>query len=140
MHISSNLKYLRSKRGLTQANLAEYLAKTSAAISDYEKGKATPPLEVALRLCELFKISLDDFAVKDLRKEDILEQEGILLEKDTAYKSRFGEAQKQLQTLERLNELMGLRLAELEREIRENAPALARRLGLELKEESGPEE
>ena len=134
MYIPTNLKYLRGKRGLTQVELAKKLEKTSAAISDYEKGKSTPPMEVAFRICALFNISLDDFARRDLQKEDILEQEGILLEKDTAYKSKYGEALKQIQTLERINQLMGQRLAELEREIRENAPALARRLGLEVEE------
>jgi len=131
MYISSNLKYLRGKRGLTQANLARTLEKTSAAISDYEKGKSTPPLGVALRICALFNIALDDFARKDIQKEDILEQEGILLDKDAAYESRFGGSRKHVQAMEQLNKLMGQRLAELEREIREHAPALALRLGLE---------
>lgn len=131
MYIPTNLKYLRGKRGLTQVGLAKKLEKTSAAISDYEKGKSTPPMEVAFRICELFGITLDDFARRDLQKEDILEEEGILLEKDTVYKSRYGEAQKHIKTLERINQLMGQRLAELEREIREHAPALALRLGLE---------
>ncbi len=135
MYIPANLKYLRSKRGLTQAGLAKKLEKTSAAISDYEKGKSTPPMEVAFRICELFNISLDDFARRDLRKEDILEEEGIVMEKDMAYKSRYGDARKQIQTLERMNQLMEQRLAELEREIREQAPALARRLGLDAGEE-----
>ncbi len=139
MYIPSNLKYLRSRHGLTQADLAGRLEKTSAAISDYEKGKSTPPMEVAFRICEMFNISLDDFARRDLQKEDILEQEGIVLEKDTAYKSKYGEARKQIQAMEQLNHLMGLRLAELEREIREQAPALARRLGLEQEEEEAPE-
>ena len=130
MYTPSNLKYLRSKRGLTQAHLAGKLEKTSAAISDYEKGKSTPPLAVALRICALFNITLDDFARRDLQREDILEQEGIILEKDTAYESKFGEARKQIQTLEQLNRLMGQRLAELEREIREHAPAQARRMDL----------
>ena len=131
MYISTNLKYLRGKRGMTQVGLAEKLDKTSAAVSDYEKGKSTPPMEVAFRICELFNITLDDFARRDLQKEDILAQEGIMLEKDTAYKSKYSQAREQLQTLERLNKLMTQRLAELEREIREHAPALALRLGLE---------
>lgn len=138
MHIASNLKYLRGKRGMTQVELARELEKTSAAISDYEKGKSTPPMEVAFRICNLFNITLDDFARKDLRKEDILQQEGILLEKDTAYRSKYGDTQKELRTMERLNQLMGQRLAELEREIREQAPTLAQRLGLDQKEEEAP--
>lgn len=136
MHIASNLKYLRGKRGMTQVELVRELEKTSAAISDYEKGKSTPPMEVAFRICNLFNITLDDFARKDLRKEDILQQEGILLEKDTAYRSKYGDTQKELRTMERLNQLMGQRLAELEREIREQAPSLAQRLGLDQEEEA----
>lgn len=136
MYISSNLKYLRSKRGLTQTGLAEKLGKTSAAISDYEKGKSTPPMEVAFRISELFGITIDDFARKDLQKEDILFQAGVSLvqESEGRYtRIEIIRLEERIQTLERLNELQEQRLADLEWMIRKHAPELAKEIGL-LKE------
>jgi DNA-binding XRE family transcriptional regulator len=131
MHIASNIKYLRTRNGLTQAELANELEKTSAAISDYEKGKSIPPLDVAYRICEFFQIKIDDLVRKDLRKEHILTEEGIQPGKESQYHTEYEQLKKQLQTQERLTQLQDQRLAELEREIREQAPELARRLGLD---------
>ena len=131
MHIASNIKYLRTRNGLTQAELANELEKTSAAISDYEKGKSIPPLDVAYRICEFFQIKIDDLVRKDLRKEHILTEEGIQPDKESQYHTEYEQLKKQLQTQERLTQLQDQRLAELEREIREQAPELARRLGLD---------
>ncbi len=127
MHVAANVKHLRNKRGLTQSGLAKELEKTTAAISDYEKGKATPPLEVALRISRFFKVTLDDLVGKDLRREDMLIQEG----RQTHYRTDLEQTRKQLETQERVNQLLEQRLAELEREIREQAPELAARLGLD---------
>ena len=131
MHIASNIKYLRSRKGLTQADLAAELEKTSAAISDYEKGKSIPPLDVAYRICRFFNVTIDELVQRDLRKDDILAQEGINPYPESDYQHKYEQTLQQLRTLERLSKLQEQRLAELEREIREHAPALAKRLGLE---------
>lgn len=131
MHLASNIRFLRTRRGLTQTDLAGELEKTSAAISDYEKGKSVPPLEVALRISQFFQVSIDDLVKKDLRREDILSTSGIAFEPASDYQSQYEQVRKQLQTQERMTQLLEQRLTELEREIREQAPALARRLGLE---------
>jgi transcriptional regulator with XRE-family HTH domain len=131
MYLSSNIKYLRTKKGLTQIELAKELEKTSAAISDYEKGKSIPPMDVAFRISRFFEVSIDDLVNKNLRKEDILTQEGIMPYSEATYQAKYEQLLKQLQTKERLTELLEHRLAELEREIREQAPGLAKRLGLE---------
>ena len=131
MYIASNVKYLRTKNGLTQTELAKALEKTSAAISDYEKGKATPPLDVAFRIAHFFKIKIDDLVGKDLPKEDILAREGITSYSEAHFQAKYEGLLKELQILQRLTKLQDQRLAELEREIREHAPELARRLRIE---------
>lgn len=107
---------------MKQNELAKKLEKTNAAISDYEKGKSTPPIEVALKLCEIFDVDLNTLVLKDFKKEKI--------EQTTAGTSNQ-QLTSNIETLERINQLQEQRLAELEREIKEQAPALAERLGLE---------
>jgi transcriptional regulator with XRE-family HTH domain len=130
LHLAANIKYLRTEKGLKQSDLANTLGKTSAAISDYEKGKVLPPLDVIYRICQYFKVGIDDLVTRDLRKADILSDAGILQDPAADYQSRYEQARERLELLERVNQLQEQRLAELEREIREQAPELARRLGL----------
>ncbi len=130
MFIASNIKYLRAQKGLTQSQLAKKLEKTSAAVSDYEKGKSIPPLDVVYRMCEFFEVNIDHLVRTDLQKEDILSKEGLSNSSPSKLKSDYKKLQQDLQTLQRLARLQDQRLAELEREIREHAPELARRLGL----------
>ena len=131
MHFSSNIKYLRTKKGLTQAGLAKELEKTSAAVSDYEKGKSLPPLDVAYRISRFFNVTIDDLVNKDLRKEELLQKEGLGEDRASRLQAEFDNLQKLLHTQERLTTLQEQRLRELEREIREHAPALAKRLELD---------
>ena len=131
MYISSNIKYLRTKKGLTQAGLAKELEKTSAAVSDYEKGKSLPPLDVAHRISRFFHVTIDDLVNKDLQKEELLQEEGLGQDRASSLQAEFNSLQKLLHTQERLTNLQEQRLRELEREIREHAPALAKRLGLD---------
>lgn len=136
MYISKNVKYLRNKIGLTQRQLADKIGKTNAAVSEYEKGKATPPIEVALKLCELFDLSLDEFATKDLQKLEIINEGNTAVVKEevvnyiTEYRDLQAHLEKQNKTLERLNDLLELRLKNLEDQIRKHAPTLAKELGL----------
>ena len=130
LHLSANIKYLRTQKGLKQTDLAKTLGKTSAAISDYEKGKALPPLDVVYQIGQHFGVGIEDLVTRDLRKADILSDAGILQDPAADYQSRYESALERLELLERVNQLQEQRLTELEREIRERAPELARRLGL----------
>jgi len=130
MHLSNNIKTLRKRQGLTQEDLSRALEKTKATISDYEKGKSTPPLEVALQLCDIFQVDLNSLVLRDLSKEALAGAPGPL-SPPVDYRSQYEALQKQIQALERVNHLQEQRLADLERMIRKYAPELARELGLE---------
>ena len=56
----SNLKYYRTKKGLTQKELAEEIGYTEKSVSKWEKGKGLPTAEMLIRLSELFGISVDE--------------------------------------------------------------------------------
>jgi len=130
MHIADNIKFLRKRVGLTQNELAVKIGKVPVTISDYEKGKSLPPLDVAHRISRFFNVTIDDLVNKDLRKEELLQEEGLGEDRASRLQAEFDSLQKLLHTQERLTTLQEQRLRELEREIREHAPALAKRLEL----------
>lgn len=71
MKFGSNLKCLRKKTGLNQADLAEIIGKKKSAISYYESGTGFPDLSIAKQISDYFGISLDDLIQKDLSQKDI---------------------------------------------------------------------
>ncbi len=58
--IISKLKDYRTKRGLTQAQLAETLGVTRQTIIAIEQGKYQPTLHLAYRAARLFKVAIED--------------------------------------------------------------------------------
>ncbi len=57
---SENLKYYRTKLCLTQRQLAKHIGYTEKSVSKWENGNGLPPMEMLLKLADLFKISLDE--------------------------------------------------------------------------------
>lgn len=68
--IGKNVNFLRKSAGITQTKLAELINKTTPTISDYEKGRSLPPIDVILELCRIFNVNIDEFVNKDLTVED----------------------------------------------------------------------
>lgn len=126
MYIADNIRFLRRSKGMRQGDLAKILKKHSVSISDYEKGKSVPPIEVALQLCRIFEVDLNNLVMADLGKVGLSQAQ----ERSESYRTETN-MQREYELLQRLSHLQEQRLAELEREIREHAPGLAKRLGLE---------
>ena len=57
--IGKNLQAIRKSNGFTQEKLAEEIDVSVRYISDIEQDRAKPSYEVLIRICNLFKISLD---------------------------------------------------------------------------------
>jgi DNA-binding XRE family transcriptional regulator len=70
MYISNNIKYLRLKSGHNQNELGRALGKTGNAIAAYENGKNTPPIEACIKICELYKVGLNDLVFEDLSQAE----------------------------------------------------------------------
>ena len=51
----------RKKKNLTQSQLAEKLNITDRAVSKWETGRAMPDSSLMLDLCNILKISVNDF-------------------------------------------------------------------------------
>jgi transcriptional regulator with XRE-family HTH domain len=66
MFLSTNIKFLRKRRMLTQMDLAETLNTKRSSINNYENGTAVPPVNVLISLSDLFNISIDTLVRMDL--------------------------------------------------------------------------
>lgn len=59
MFISSNLKVLRKRRGITQDDLATILNTKRPTLNNYENQVAVPPVEMLIKMSGYFGISID---------------------------------------------------------------------------------
>ncbi len=54
---------LRARQGMTQRQLASILGHTSCTyVSDLERGKRQPGIDLAVKISEIFNVSLDKLA------------------------------------------------------------------------------
>lgn len=68
MHVNKNIKFLRTRAGWTQKELAEKIGLKQPVIGAYEEERAMPPLNCLLEISDLFKVSIDALSRKDLSK------------------------------------------------------------------------
>ncbi len=68
MYVNKNLKFLRTRAGLTQKQFAEKIGLKQSAIGSYEEERAVPPLDCLLEISDLYKVSMDALSRKDLSK------------------------------------------------------------------------
>lgn len=59
MKLKENLRFLRRKAGLTQAELAKKLHVQQYNISDYEIGRIEPNIQTLIKLADVFNVSID---------------------------------------------------------------------------------
>ena len=59
MKLKDNLKFLRRKAGLTQAELAKKMHLKQYNISDYEIGRIEPNIAKLVHFADIFNVSLD---------------------------------------------------------------------------------
>ena len=66
MYFTSNIKFLRKRKGRTQDEVAVSLNLKRSTLSGYENGIAEPDIETLVRLFALYGLSADD--VFDIKK------------------------------------------------------------------------
>lgn len=57
--IAKNLIELRTKKNMTQSELAEKLNYTDKSVSKWERGETTPPIDVLKDIADLYGVTLD---------------------------------------------------------------------------------
>lgn len=67
---AENIRILRTERGKSQQDLANYLQITRQAYSYYENGKRQPDYETLLKLGEYFNITIDELLNDDMSDRD----------------------------------------------------------------------
>jgi len=79
MYIGKNIRYLRSKQGYSQEDLAAYLGyKSYTTITKWESGVSEPTLKTTNRIAEFFHISVNELCYTDIENE-----ESVLTKRDT---------------------------------------------------------
>ncbi|WP_169275853.1 helix-turn-helix transcriptional regulator [Bifidobacterium moraviense] len=73
MSFRTNLQYLRSRRNMTQEQLAMLLGVSRQAISKWESEKAYPEMDKLLAICDLFGCTLDDLVLGDVSRPTTVE-------------------------------------------------------------------
>ena len=65
-YFSTNLKFLRREKGVTQEGLAEVLCIKRPVIGSYEEKRAEPSMELMNKMSDFFNVSVDELFNRDL--------------------------------------------------------------------------
>ena len=78
MDIGQAIKELRTKRGMTQEQLADSVGMSINAISSWELGKTIPPKATIEKLCRAFGIPVSYMLMAAIEEQDIPEEKRVL--------------------------------------------------------------
>src|ERR1700760_1527002 len=67
--ISSNIKFLRKKRGLTQQQFADQVGIKRSLVGAYEEERAEPKYDLLKVIAAFFEISIDDFIKEEINEK-----------------------------------------------------------------------
>ena len=98
LSLPSNISRLRKEHSMTQEQLAEALGVTFAAVSKWERGVATPELNLIAEMADLFGVSLDALVGFEVLNggADALEKRIHDLQRQKKYEEAIIEAEKAL--------------------------------------------
>ncbi len=65
---SDNIRFLRSKKNLSQQSFADNLGMSRVRYSKYEDGRSEPPYEILISISKFFNVSIDLLLTLDIRK------------------------------------------------------------------------
>ncbi len=73
-YLSSNIRYLRRKNGLNQAELSRNFGKKQNTVGNWENGVSEPSIKELVSLSQIFMVGMEDLVNRDLELRD--NQEG----------------------------------------------------------------
>ena len=74
--LSTNLKFLRKQKGITQVDLSSHLGLTRSLVGAYEEGRAEPKLSTLQLLSTYFNVSIDALVSESLSGDQSSRQSG----------------------------------------------------------------
>ncbi|HEY0744810.1 MAG TPA: helix-turn-helix transcriptional regulator [Chryseosolibacter sp.] len=80
--IGSNIKKIRTTKGLSQQAFSELFGLTRGNISSYEENRAEPRIETVIQIANYFNIPLNQFITQNLSIHEILKYNGDKLIED----------------------------------------------------------
>ncbi len=66
MTVGQKISYLRSRKSLTQEDLAEILEVSRQSVSKWEMDQSVPHIDKIVKLCDLFSVSVDNLLREDI--------------------------------------------------------------------------
>lgn len=70
MSVSSSIKYLREKNGMTQEQLAEKLDVARSAVTQWERGWSNPRMGMIQKIAGVFSVSVSEIVSEDIHVPD----------------------------------------------------------------------
>ena len=85
-YFSTNLKFLREEKKLSQNKLAEMAKVNQTTIMRWESGEMSPSLDNIYDIANVLNISVADLTGKNLRKDEVeFDELGLLFDKNKKY-------------------------------------------------------
>ena len=112
MCLGENIRFLRTKKGYSQDDIASKLGcKSFTTIQKWESGVSEPPLKALKKLSEIFNIDMNDLATKKLSTDTnndnnvyYLDVGGIVIEVNSAKQEQTEAAKRILAYCNKLND------------------------------------
>ena len=76
---SRNLSVLRHRSGMTQLELAEKLNYSDKSISKWERGEGLPDLPVAMKIADLFGVSVNDLVSEKIPRKFLISRNKVII-------------------------------------------------------------
>lgn len=90
MCLGENIRFLRTKKGYSQDDIANKLGyKSFTTIQKWESGVSEPPLKALKKLAEIFNIDMNDLATKKLSTDTSSDNDVYYLDDDARDMAQF---------------------------------------------------
>lgn len=90
MCLGENIRFLRTKKGYSQDDIANKLGyKSFTTIQKWESGVSEPPLKALKKLSEIFNIDMNDLATKKLSTDTSSNNDVYYLDDDARDMAQF---------------------------------------------------
>ena len=90
MCLGENIRFLRTKKGSSQDDIANKLGyKSFTTIQKWESGVSEPPLKALKKLSEIFNIDMNDLATKKLSTDTSSDNDVYYLDDDARDMAQF---------------------------------------------------